>query len=351
MPLPPVEDAPRSMMRRHHLVELNRRRVEAYAPTRKEQEEEDLRIAQERQQQRAKMLGSWKSQTNYTTDQSRPLPGGGPRSKRMKQAAAIKNPNYYKIVKEEEAQLKAERLASYKADMLQQLKEREEFLRKCREEEKASTDALVKMNKDHARELEAKERAEARAKKEYMDRVRETNLRELEQKRAKEQQREEHELAVLRAMQERQKEQAEIDERRARDAKRYMQLENEENHRLFKGKQKEDKAREEAELKAMLEYDAALAEQERREQMQKRQQFKAEFEESIAKQKDFLRTHNYDEPLESIRMRNEKAAADLVLIKQEERLRASEQRREYRNELMQQIREKQEWQLSHLDGV
>ncbi|ORC91314.1 uncharacterized protein TM35_000063190 [Trypanosoma theileri] len=351
MPLPPLEEAPRSMTRRNHLVERNRLRVQAYAPTRKELEDEEIRIAQQRQEQRAKMLDSWKSQTNYDADQTRPLPGGGPRSKRMKEAAAIKNPNYYQIVKQEDAQLKSERLASYKADMLQQLKEREEFLRKCREEEKASNDALVKINKDHAREMEAQERADARAMKEYMDRVRESNLRELEQKREKEQQREAYELSALRTLQQRQKEQAEIEERRARDVKRYMQLENEENHRIFKGKQKENKAREEAELKAMVEYDAALAEQERREQLQKRQQFKAEFEESIAKQKEFQRTHNYDEPLESIRMRNEKAAADLALIKQEERLRASEQRREYRNELMQQIREKQEWQLSHLDGV
>ncbi|RNF12221.1 uncharacterized protein Tco025E_06490 [Trypanosoma conorhini] len=351
MSLPPIEEAPRSMTRRNYLVERNRLRVNAYAPTRKELEEEDIRVAQARQEQRRKLLGSWKSQSSYNPDLTRPLPGGGPHSKRMKEAAALKNPNYYKIVKEEEAQLKAERTAMYKADMQQQLKDRREYLSKWHADEKAYVTALVENQRELARQMEEREREDAKAKKAYMDRMRESNLRELEQKRLKEKEREEYELSILRDLQHREKEKAATEERRARDLKRMMQKENEEYHRSVVKKQEEDKAREEAELKSILEFNAALAERERQEQQQKREQYKAEFEETIEKQKEFHRTHNYEEPPESIRERNEKAAASLALIKQEERLRLADRRREYRNELMQQIREKQEWQLSHIDGV
>ncbi|EKF29008.1 hypothetical protein MOQ_007224 [Trypanosoma cruzi marinkellei] len=351
MPLPPLEEAPRSMTRRNYLVERNRLRVSAYAPTRKELEEEDIRMAQTRAERRRNMLNSWKSQSMYHPDLTRSLPGGGPRSKRMKEAATLKNPNYYKIVKEEEAQLKAERTAMYRADVLQQLKDREEYLRKWRADEKAYINSLVESHKEQSRKLEEREREEARIEKEYMNRMRESNLRELNQKRMKEREREEYELSLIRTVQAREKEKAETEERRARDMKQMMQRENEEYHRSVKNKQKEDKAREEAELKAIMEYNATIAERERQEQKQRRDQYKSEFEETIEKQKEFFRTHNYDEPPESIRERNEKAAAALALIKQEERLRMVDRRREYREELMQQIREKQEWQLTHIDGV
>ncbi|ESL10045.1 hypothetical protein TRSC58_02227 [Trypanosoma rangeli SC58] len=351
MSFPPIEEAPRSMTRHNYLVERNRMRVNAYAPIRKELEEEDIRVARERQEQHKKMLDSWKSQSNYNPDASRPLPGGGPHSKRMKQASALKNPNYYKIIKEEEAQLKAERTAMYKADMQQQLKDRKEYLSKWHSAEKAYVTALVESHKEMARQMEERDREDAKAQKAYMDRMRESNLQELEQRRLKEKEREEYELSILRNLQERDKEKAATEERRAKDLKLMMQKENEEYHRSIVKTQEENKAREEAELKAILEFNAALAERERQTQLRERNRYKAEFEETIKKQKEFHQAHNYDEPLESIRERNEKAAASLALIKQEERLRLADRRREYRKELMQQIREKQEWRLAHIDGI
>lgn len=351
MPFPPIEEAPRSMTRRHYLVELNRRRVKAYEPTRKALEEEDLRLAQTRDERRKKMLDSWKSQTCYNADSTRPLPGGGPRSRRMTEVAAIKNPNTYKIIKDEEAELKARRRAIHKAEMMQQLKEREEYLRKWREDEDMYVTSLVESRKEQTRKLEEREREDARAQKEYMDRVRETNLRELEQKRFKQKEREEYELSLIRAMQENDRKKAADDERRAKDVKRAMQMENEENARLSKKKQKEDKARDEAELKAILEYDAALAERERQEELRKKEQFKAEFKEAVAKQKELKEMYNYDEPPEVTRERAQKEVESVALIKQEEKLRLADRRREYRDELLRQIREKQAWRLEHLDGI
>ncbi|CBH18115.1 uncharacterized protein TEOVI_000202200 [Trypanosoma equiperdum] len=348
MPLPPVEDAPNSMARRHYLVERNRLRVKKYEPTRQAFEEETVKLSKQRVEQRVAMLNSWKSSVPLHTDTTRPLPGAARRQKEKDEPAA-KHINLQ--ILDEDAALKRERRALLRADILQQKKDREEYLAKWRANEKAYDSALLATNAEFARQMQEQERQAAVATKQYMDMMRASNLKELEAKRAKQREKEEADVAALRTMQENLRLKMEADERRAKDMKRLMQIENEENHSLFKKKQAEDKAREDAWIRTMMEHNAALAERERREAEQKRQQFKADFEDTIAKQKEFRRTHDYDEPQELIRKRNEEAAASAVLIRQEERLRNNEQRKQYREELMKQMREKYEWQLSHLDGV
>ncbi|KAG8344300.1 hypothetical protein ERJ75_001350600 [Trypanosoma vivax] len=351
MPTLPVEQAPNSMSRRNYLVERNRLRVKAYEPTRRAYEEEELRLAKQREEQRKKVLDNWRSSVSLLADNSRPLPGAARRARQAKDQAGATMLTESQTMKEEELQRKAARVASNRADMLQQLKDRREFLRQWKANEKAYEDSLMASNREFARQMQERERETAQMTKEYMDRVRASNLKELEQKRIKQKEREDAELAALRIVNENQERAMAAEERSAKDMKRMMQIENEENHRYAKKKQQEDKSREEAEIKAMMEYNEALAKRERRAQEQKRDQFKADFEETVAKQKEFRRLHNYEEPPESIRKRNEETAASIALIKQEERIRSAERKREYCGELMKQMREKQEWMLTHLDGI
>nr|CCC95681.1 unnamed protein product [Trypanosoma congolense IL3000] len=348
MPLPPVEDAPNSMSRRHYLVERNRLRVKAYEPTRREFDEESLKLAKQCAERRATMLNSWKSSVPLHADGTRPLPGAA-RRQREKDAHAL-NLTAPPVLDDDELH-KRERKAQFRKDILQQRKDREEYLRNWRANEKAYDDALLATNTEFARKIQEQEREKAREIKDYMNRMRATNLQELEKKRERQRERDEADLAALRTAQETQRLKAEADERRAKDIKRLMQIENQENYSYSKKKQEEDKAREDAWISTMMAHDAALAERERQNQEQKRRQFKEDFNNTVEKQKEFRRLHNYDEPHETIRKRNEEAAAAAVRLRQEERLKNSQRQKQYREELMKQMREKYEWQLTHLDGI
>ncbi|KAG5488917.1 hypothetical protein JIQ42_00535 [Leishmania sp. Namibia] len=356
MPLPPVESGPAGMTRRNYLVELNRLRVSQYAPTRQQLEEEDVRIATARLEEKRAKKAEWtqslkKAADSYKaadTASDRPFAGGGPRSMR---ASGKMQPleNIYKLEKEEEAAKKREYSRLYDKEARHELALREATLKQMHDEESRQIEDLRKLNAEQDR-MVAEEHAKAmEEERRYMERLKQSNKRELLARKAKQQEKDARERQLQQLVNENSAHREEMEERRRKNAIRMLQLQNEQYHReAMKSKQVSDAKRHEEEA-ALEEYNRRLTKEEQEAALRKKEQFRQDFENAIARDKEFRRTHNYDEPEELTRQRNELAAHSYRLLLQEERLRDAERRQQYRKDLMDQITAKQTFRLTHLD--
>jgi hypothetical protein len=354
MPLPPIESGPAGMSRRNYLVEMNRRRVAQYESTKKKLEEEDIRLATVRQQEKQQKQQEWlqsrkKAVTAAAPDATgRPLPGANARSMRASGKAPA-NENTYKIQKEEEAAKKREYNRLYDQEAKRQLMEREATVKKMRDDEAAQMAALREMNAEQDRKLAE---AHAQAKEEerqYLDRLKESNKRELAAKKAAREAREAQDRQLQELVNENNRHRAEMDERRQKNVTLMMKLQNEQFHKEATKSKQETEAKHNEEMAAIAERDRRLAKEEQEAAQQKKETFRREFEESIARDKEFRKRNNYEEPVEVTRQRNELAAQSYRVICQEERLREAERKQQYRQELMEQITSKQTYRMNHLD--
>ncbi|KAK7200574.1 hypothetical protein NESM_000113300 [Novymonas esmeraldas] len=356
MPLPPVESGPASMSRRHFLVETNRLRVSQYAPTRKQLEEDDIRIAKARQDEKREKQAEWTQSRKKNADSysaaaaasGRPLPGGGPRSMRASRKGEPQE-NMYKLEREEEAAKKREYNRLYDQEARRQLADRDATLKQMHEDEANQTEALRKLNAEQDRmvaELHAKEMEEERR---YLERLKQSNTRELAAKKAHQEAKDARDRELQTLVNENNRHRAEMDERRQKNVTRMLQLQNEHFHRESMKNKQDTESKNYAEAAAMEERNRRLTKEEQEAAQRKKEQFRQDFEDCIARDKEFRRTHNYDEPEEVARQRNELAAQSYRLIRQEERLRDAERRQQYRKDLMAQITTKQTYRMTHLD--
>ncbi|CAJ1012990.1 hypothetical protein Q4I28_008303 [Leishmania naiffi] len=356
MRLPPVESGPAAMTRRNYLVEMNRLRVSQYAPTRRQLEEEDLRIATIRQEEKRAKQAEWTQSRKKAADShaaaaatsGRLLPGGCLRS----MGASGRRPsveNTYKLQKEEEAAKKREYNRLYDQEARHQLAVREATLKQMRDEEARQEEELRKVNAEQDRmaaEAHAKAMEEER---QYLERMRQSNKRELAAKKAEQQAKHARDRQLQALVDENSRHRAEMDERRQKNVTRMLQLQNEEFHKEAMKNRQASEAKHYEEVAAMEERNRRLTKEEQEAAQRKKEQFCKEFEDCIARDKEYRRTHNYDEPEEVTRQRNELAAQSYRLILEEERLQNAERRQQYRKDLMDQIMAKQTYRMTHLD--
>lgn len=352
------------MSRRNYLVEMNHRRVAQYEPTKRQLEEEDVRLATVRQQEKLQKQEEWsqwrkKAASNgrnagttaaaaATAAAGRPLPGVNMRSMRASGKAPAKE-NTYKLQKEEEAAKRRAYNQLYDQEAKQQLEEREATLKKMHDDEAAQMAALRKVNVEQDRQMAE---AEAQAKEEerrYLDRLKESNKRELAAKKAEREAREAQDRHLQDLVNENNRHRAEMDERRQKNVTRMMKLQNEQFHKEAMKNRQATEAKDNEEIAAIAERDRRLAKEEQEAERLKKETFKREFEESIARDKEFRRKNNYEEPVEVARQRNELAAQSNRVILQEERLREAERKQQYHQELMEQIAARQTYRMEHLD--
>lgn len=365
MPLPPVESGPAGMTRRNYLVEVNRRRVAHYEPTKKQLEAEDVRLATVRQQEKQQKQLEWTQSrkkagaadgaaaatTNGSThaaSSGRPLPGANGRSLRATRNAPA-NENTYQIQREEEAEKKRQYNRLYDQDSKRQLEERRETLRKKQEGDEAQMAALREVNAQQDRWVAEARAAEAEEDRRYMARLKASNVRELATKKAERDAREEQDRQLQRLVNENNRHRAEMDERRTKNATRMLQMQNEVFHIESTKKKQANEAKLSEEMAVIAERDRRLAKEEQEAAQAKKETFRREFAESVARDKEFRERNNYDEPVEVTRQRNELAAQSYRVSREEERLRRSERKQKYREDLMDQIGAKQTYRMTHLD--
>ncbi|GET93591.1 hypothetical protein, conserved [Leishmania tarentolae] len=355
MPLPPVESGPGAMTRRNFLVETNRLRVSQYEPLRKQLEEEDLRIATIRQEEKRARHAEWtasrrKAADSYNADgtnSGRPLPGSVARAMRAS-GKTLPEKSAYVLQKEEEAAKKREYNRLYEQDAKEQLAVRAATLKQMRDDEARQMEALRKLNEEQNCKV-----AEAHAKameeeRQYMERLKQSNKRELAAKKAQQQAREASDRQLQELVNENNRHRSEMDERRQKNVTRMLQLQNEEFHREAMKNKKASREEHLEEIAAMEERNRRLTKEEQEAAQRKKEQFRQDFEDCIARDKEFRRKHNYDEPAEVTRERNELAARSYRLVLQEERLRDAERRQQYRKDLMDQIMAKETYRMTHL---
>lgn len=357
MPVPPFEAGPRGMTRRHYLVETNRLRVSQHAPLKQQLEEEDLRIATRRADEKKEQQMEW-TQSRKTaaiaaataaSAANRPLPGGAPHSTRMGGTKREATVNAYKQEKEEEALKKQEYNRIYEAEAKLQLAERQATLDKMRNDERAQMAALRTVNEEHDRRIALAEEQAKEEQRQYLERTHKSNMRELEAKRAEQRAREARDRSLQALVDENNRHRAEMDERRQKNVTRMLQIQNEESHREAARNKSLSAKKESDEHKAVLEHNRRLAQEEQEAEQQKRERFRQEFEDCVARDKEFRRTHNYDETPEVARQRNELVAQSYRLVCQEENLRRAERQKEYKEDLIKQMTDKQEFRMTHLD--
>lgn len=351
MPLPPIEPGQAGMTRRNFLVERNRLRVSQYEVTRKALEEEDIRLAKKRQEQRQAMQDTWRKGTGVGQTDDRPLPGGGPRSQRMKDTANQRHANDYQLQKVEEARKKAEYNKLYKADMKEQLTLHQETVKKIRADEHAQMAALRAINEEadqKAADAEFKLREENKA---YMQRMRQSNIRELEVKRLENERKEAADLAIFRLAESNNNHRHEMEKRQQKNILLMNYLQNEQYNKEAMKRNADNQTRDAEELAKIVERDLRLAREEIEANKAKKERFKQELDDCVRRDKEYRRLHNYDEPEYVARQRNELAAQSYRLIRQEEALRDAERKAEYKRDLMNQIVAKHQYQMTHLDGL
>ncbi|AYU83870.1 protein of unknown function - conserved [Leishmania donovani] len=356
MPLPPVESGPAAMTRRNFLVEMNRLRVSQYMPTRKQLEEEDLRIATIRQEEKRAKHAEWaesrrKAADSYNaagTNSGRPLPGSVSRSMR---ASGKGQPaeNTYKLEKEEEAAKKREYNRLYEQEAKHQLAIRQATLKQMHDDEVRQMEALRKVNEEEDRKVAEAHAQAMEEERQYMERLKQSNKRELAARKAEQQAKEARDRQLQELVNENNRHRAEMDERRLKNVTRMLHLQNEQFHREAMLNKKASEAKHYEEVAAIEERNRLLTKEEQEAAQRKKEQFRQEFEDCIARDKEFRRTHNYDEPMEVTRQRNELAAQSYRLVLEEERLQNAERRQQYRKDLMDQIMAKQTYRMTHLD--
>ncbi|KPI85598.1 hypothetical protein ABL78_5336 [Leptomonas seymouri] len=355
MTLPPVEPGMAGMTRRNFLVEMNRRRVAQYEPTKKQLDDEDVRMATARQEEKKKQQQEWAQWRQKTKSGStvagagaagRALPGATVRSMQASGKAPPKE-NIYMLQKEEEAAKKREYNRLYDMEAKHQLEEREATLKKMRDDEAAQIAAVRELNAEQDRRLAEAQAQAQEEERQYMERLKESNRRELAAAKAKREAREAQDRQLQALVNENSRHRAEMDERRQKNVALMMKQQNEQFHK--ETLKKREAETDHAEIAALAERNRRLAKEEQEAALLKKETFKRDFEESIARDKEFRRTHNYDEPVEMTRQRYELAAQSNRIILEEERLRDAERKQQYRKDLMEQITAKQTYRMNHLD--
>lgn len=341
------------MMRRNILVERNRRRQEHYAPIRKALEEEDLRLAAERQEEKNREAQAWRDHRRQTSLRrpDRPLPGGGPRSQHHTEAT---NPNLAVSRQQEKLEQKKKEIAYqklYEADMRQQLADRHAVLQKQAMDEQLQLAELRRINEDQFRQLQEEAARKEMEQKLYRERLHKLNVSELERKRQHQLEQHQREEELMRVVRENNAHQQEMTERQQKNVLKMMQLQNEEALVESMKNCQETEVKNAKEVELMIERDRRLAKEEREAEEAKRERFRREFDECVRADREFRRIHNYDEPIEVTRAKNEQAAESYRLLKQEEAWRMAEDRRNYQKDLLKQIKRKQEYELRHFDDA
>lgn len=341
-----------AMTRQNYLVERNRLRQKNYEETRKALEEEEVRIAKARAAEKEERQKAWAAQkANSTQNQTRPLPGGGPRSQRMADTESQRNVNVYQQEKEREAKVKEEYNRLYKEDMKNQLAEHAATLKKQREDEEEHMRQLRKVNEDRDLKVAENERIRMEEEKAYNEKMRQYNIREQQKRIEKEKARLQAERDLERLVGENDRHRAEMDERRQKNVTAMNKLMNEEFYKQRAKKQKDDKEKEAKELDLLVEHDRQLAADERAALEAKKEAYKAGLADAIRRDQEFRRKNNYDEAPETIRRRNELNAQSYKALQEDQKHLTKSRKHQYSDELMQQISQKQKYELEHLDEV
>lgn len=341
------------MMRRNILVERNRRRQERYAPTREALLQEDLRIAQERHDTKMELEKAWKSRAIQIpmSRPDRPLPGGGPRSTRRAETETQRNPTSYKQEKAAENEKKAAYQKLYEEDMRQQLADRRAVLQKVDADEKAQLAVLREIHEEQGRMYAEEELRKEKEQKEYTERLHKANIREQERKREHQKEHDRRMQDLDRAVRQNNAHQAEMDERQRKNAVKTMQLMNEEARIEAIKHQQSTRERDTKEMEILEARNRRLAQEDVEYEEGKKARFRKEFEDCVRRDKEFRALHNYDEPIEVTRMKDEQSAESWRLLQTEMRLRDEENRRSYKKDLLKQIKTKQDYELKHFDGA
>lgn len=354
MVLPPLEEGENGMKKRNILVEQNRLRRERYAATKDALLQEDLKEVQERREIRNRQEQEWKSKRKVTSMHrpSRPLPGFGPDGKRRadRTDCCCNIPDHVKEgLKEKRKNEMYQKL--YQEDMRQQLADRKSTLQKKLADDQAQDAALRVINDEQCQQLLIEEERKKMEEKEYTERLRKLNARELERKQKHQLEQLNREENLRRIVSANNKHMTEMTERQTKNASRLMHLQNEEALAEAIRNRTIDDNQNTKELEAIIKRDQRLLREEQEAEEAKRERFRREFEDCVRRDREFRRLHNYDEPMEVTRLKNEQAAESYRLLQQEEAMRKEEARIQYKKELLDQIRTKQEYEMRHFDTI
>lgn len=354
MVLPPLEEGENAMKRRHILVEQNRLRRERFAPTREALIQEDLKEAQERREAKERQEQEWKAKRSATSMHrpSRPLPGFGPDGKRRADLSACCCNIPFHVKEKLKEDRKNEMYRNlYQEDMQKQLADRRSTLEKKVADDQAQDAALRAIHEEQSQKLMLEEERKKQEEKEYTERLRILNAKELERKHKHQFEQYQREENLRRIVAANNKHMTEMNDRQSKNAIRLMQLQNEEALAEALRNRTNDDNQNAKELEALIKRDQRLLREEQEAEEAKRERFRREFEDCVRRDREFRRLHNYDEPMEVTRLKNEQAAESYRLLQQEEALRKEEARNAYKKELLQQIKTKQEYEKRHFDTI
>lgn len=354
MVLPPLEDGENAMKRRNILVERNRMRRERYESTREALVQDDIREAEERRIAKERQQQEWKQKRATTSMHrpSRPLPGFGPDGKRQTQLTGVccDVPTHVKdrLIEKRKKEMYQK---LYEDDMRQQLADRKQTVQKQRADDEAQGAALQKINEEQCQQLMLEDERKRKEEREYTERLKKLNAKELQRKHEHQLEQYNREENLRQIVKANNKHMTEMDERQTKNASRLMQLQNEDALvEALRNRTIED-SRNASEVEALIKRDKRLLREEQEAEEAKRERFRREFEDAVARDREFRRIHNYDEPAEVTRQKHEQVAESYRLLQQEEALRKEEARAEYKKELLKQIKTKQEYEMRHFDAI
>lgn len=352
--LPPLEDGENAMKRRHILVERNRMRRQHYASTREALIQDDIREAEERRLAKERQQQEWKEKRAVTSMHrpARPLPGFGPDGKRQTQPTGIccDIPSHVKdrLVERRKKELYQK---LYEDDMRQQLADRRQTVQKKRADDEAQGAALRQINEEQCQMLLLEEERKKKEEREYTERLKKLNAQELQRKQQHQLEQYNREENLRQIVKANNKHLTEMDDRQTKNASRLMQLQNEEAlAEALRNRTIED-TRNANEVEALIKRDKRLLREEQEAEEAKRERFRKEFEDTVRRDREFRRIHNYDEPAEVTRQKHEQIAESYRLLQQEEAMRKEEGRAEYKKDLLNQIKTKQEYEMRHFDAI
>lgn len=349
----PIEPDVRGMQRRNILVEQNRCRVAKYEPVRKILQEQDVHALQRQAAEKEairKEFGMMSStQGNATGSRnrrhSRPMPGAAARAQHESEMSD------YVLEAKLEAQRRAEYHKYYEADMQQQLSARRMVLAKMKADEAAHNAALKAVIQEREQLISEAEARAAQAQKETDEKYRDANLRMKRQKEAEAEAEAVRESERIRFLTEQDRQKAERDVRQARDARIRVQMEIGEYYAEVVAKQSAQKTQDVSLIQELIARDQMLAEEEKKKRAERVSNYTRELDESVEREKKYRQENNYDEPVEVARERMLRAAQSHRIMEAEKRRRNAAQKLEYARELIEQVHQKHNYKMSHLDEV
>lgn len=346
-----MERGQAAMARRNYLVERNRLRRAKYEETRRALETEDLKVASERAAEKQERVDAWQATAatmNTSEGKTRPHVGGGPH--RGRDPADLPT-TMYRQEQAEQARRKAEYRAVYEADVKQQVAMRQLTLKQQKDAEDHQSAALHELNTEASRKAADADFQRKEENKAYLSRVHKSNEREIAARNKRDAERMAAERTTQRLLQENNRHRTEMEEMQRKNAIKSYQLQNTENKKEASRRSNDNRAREAAELATVVALDRAAAQRDQEANEAKKERFRSEFDDSVKREKEFRRTHNYDEPAHVTRQRNELAAEAYRLMCQEQALITAQRKAEYERDLMDQIIARQDYAVTHLDEV